>query len=215
MSSLALPSENDLNMSDSISSDNNDGLLSSRVLEDELLASVNDRVAIEEGTYSAYVSKIDYTVPNIFEVTIANKEGKSTSLLLNMHAKNIKRIEFLPGNQVEVVCGINPSWESCEIFDIDTGDLIEEYYGCGFTRLEDGQMIYVVPKPHFGPGDRGNNKIVDQSGNILYESEAGMMIQGKLSVVDGCLSFEEIDVNSLSSTANEPIFEKVVNIMID
>jgi 3D (Asp-Asp-Asp) domain-containing protein len=215
MSSSALSSINDLYMSDSILSDNDDGLLLSRVLEGDLLAPENDRVAIEKGNYSAYVSKIDYTVLGGFEVTITNKEGTPIKVHLNLQVKSVKRMKFLPDNRLEVISKINPTWESCEIFDIDTGDLVEIYYGCGFTRFEDGRMIYVVPKPHFGPGDRGNNKIVDQDGNILYESEAGVMIRGKLSLVDDCLNFEEIDVNSLNSTADEPIFERVVNIAID
>jgi hypothetical protein len=187
----------------------------SQVLTGELLTPTNDRVAIEEGNLSAYVSKIDDAVSGGFVVTVENKEGESVKILLNENVSHVEKIEFLPDNQLEVIGRVDPEFLACEIFDIDAGDLIGIYYGYGFTHLENGGMIYVLPGPHFSGNDRGSDKIVDQSGNILYESEPGVRIMktqslgdDALTLVDGCVYFEE-------RSEGGPTVERVVNITID
>lgn len=47
-----------------------------------------------------------------------------------------------------------------------------------FSALAASTLYYTVPAPHFTSGDRGKNKIVNELGDILYESASNTVILG-------------------------------------
>lgn len=151
----------------------------------------------ENGNVEVYIDNVDYSRLNSIEIAIINND-KKIIVPLNSSVLGLYNVEFLNNNKIAVTGNINPSLQAYEIFDINTGELIESFYGYGFTNSDDGSLYYVVPQPHFHDGDKGYNKIVNDKGDILYESESSMVIRSNMSVKNDNLYFEEINVNDLN-----------------
>lgn len=116
-------------------------------------------------------------------------------------ALSVENINFLDEGKVAVKGHINPSTNVYQIFDLQTGKVLEEYYGYGFTYT-DGIVYYVQAPQHFGD-TTGYNRILSSDGRLIYESEAQALISPDLKVSDDVVTFYE--KNSVVDEWNENI----------
>ena len=148
-----------------------------------------------DGSYTAYVSSIDYSKPNSVTVSVESnldERNNSTDFELNCSVLSVDSINI--NNDILSVTGyVNPSLRVYQRFDIKNQELIDEYYGYLFAETDDG-IYYVQAPPHFS-GQRGGSRILNEKGDVLYEAAEETTIS-ELSVSGNELVFSEIDSNT-------------------
>lgn len=164
----------------------------------------------DDKSISAYVNSIDLSQKSNIEIVVEYNE-KKVILPLSTYANSLDDIIFINENKIGITGHINPSLLSHEIFDIDTGELINSFYGLGFIYDEKHELYYIVPQPHWaGIDDRGGNLIMNELGDVLYETEPNVMIYGDLWIESGCIYFNEKSADP--NIDNSEIVQKSINI---
>ncbi|MFD2670960.1 hypothetical protein [Marinicrinis sediminis] len=108
------------------------------------------------------------------------KSGETIDIPIIDHlATSWLKVGWFDNKRFGVVGQINPSLEVIEIVNIESKKIENTYYGLGFTWDDKhNRLLFNVPQPHFGEGEKGKNKIVDDLGNIYYESPIDVVIYG-------------------------------------
>ena len=157
----------------------------------------------EDGTYFAYEGDADASKVNSITVSVVrNGNDRNTSddvkFDLAPSVTSVDNME-IANNSLVTIGHVNPSVKVYQEFNIDTQELIKQYYGFGFTNTNKG-LFYVEAPQHFS-GVIGLNRIMDGSGNVLYESDENVRILGDLTLNGSTLSFTEFNTESGESSA--------------
>ena len=157
----------------------------------------------EDGTYFAYEGDADASKVNSITVSVVrNGNDRNTSddvkFDLAPSVTSVDNME-IANNSLVTIGHVNPSVKVYQEFNIDTQELIKQYYGFGFTSTNKG-LFYVEAPQHFS-GVIGLNRIMDGSGNVLYESDENVRILGDLTLNGSTLSFTEFNTESGESSA--------------
>lgn len=164
----------------------------------------------KDKTISAYVDSVDFSRENSIEVAV-EYNGEKVILPLSIQVNSLDDIVFLDDNRIGITGHINPSLSSHEVFDMETGELISSFYGIGFIYDEKYKLYYVVPQPHWvGIDDRGGNLIMNEQGDVLYETEPNIMIYGDLRIESGCIYFYEKTADP--NIDNYEMIQKSINV---
>jgi len=125
------------------------------------------------------------------EIIIVDKLlGTELIIIPSIHMIHLIDINFIE-NAIAVTGYINPSLEMLEIFCLENGKLISQRTGIGFTFDDNGILHYIqVAHPHFSHY-RGNDRIVNEFGDILYKSDSSVSIMGKLIINEHTIEFFE------------------------
>lgn len=121
-------------------------------------------------------------------------EEEPLELMLPTLAKSVESVSFPQEDRAVVVSHVNPSLELYQLFDLENGEALEEYWGCGFLLYED--VLYYVQSPQQFSGVRGQDRILTSNGDLLYESGENRMIDAELSIDGGILTFYERDLEA-------------------
>ena len=184
------------------------------VEEDALIADYllpNERIYIsDDGAFQAFVSSIDRSRYNNIEVTVVdNSSGAELIIPLSVHTRHLEDINFI-GDSIVIEGYVNPSLGLLEIFSLEDGERLSYKEGRGFTFDSNNELYYVqVNFPHFS-GEKGNDRIVNEQGDILYESEYGISILGELHIDENTIGFLE-DSYTYSYLGSETRTYKVIN----
>lgn len=127
-------------------------------------------------------------------VTRSDRSTRTEALALELPtlAKSVEEVRFPAEDQAVVISHINPSLNLYQIFDLETGEPVEEYWGCGF--VSDGDILYYVQAPQHFSGLRGSNRILTSAGDLLYESGENAMISSELTIAGDTITFYEKDL---------------------
>lgn len=128
-------------------------------------------------------------------ISTADKNESSVDnevvLTLSDLALSLEDIKFIDENTVGIEGHVNPSTNVYQIFDLQTGKVLQEYYGYGFTYS--GDTLYYVQAPQHFSGIKGYNRILTSDGNMLYESAENVTIASNLEIREGSIVFYEKD----------------------
>lgn len=129
-----------------------------------------------------------------FAYSMISKEGFMKKIgIINLKTKEIVEIPLPDDNlatswthigwfdseNLAVIGHVNPSLESLNKINVKELVASDTLYGVGFTwKKTDGLIYYNMPKPHFGEGEKGENKILDEKGNQYYQSPKDVIILG-------------------------------------
>jgi len=116
-------------------------------------------------------------------------DQKNIVLSLSPFASSLLDIKFINQHTVGIEGHINPSTNVYQLFDLNTGEVLQQFYGCGFVHYGD-IIYYVQAPPHFG-GIKGYNRILTSKGELLYESAENVIIDSDLEIKGDSLSFTE------------------------
>ena len=141
----------------------------------------------------AFVSIKDYTnSESRIEVTVAETTETNNAisrLSLSTFALNLIDVTFINDSLIGIESYINPSTNVYEIFDLNTGTVVDVYYGHGFTHY--GDTIYYIQSPQHFSGIRGKNRILTSTGILVYESDADVTISATLDIKNDNIYFME------------------------
>ena len=145
----------------------------------------------DDGRFQAFVSSIDRSRYNNIEVTVVdNSSGAELIIPLSTHSLNLDDVKFI-GNSIALTGHVSPSLVTHEIFSLKDGERLSYREGVGFTFDSNNELYYVqVEFPHFS-NERGNDRIVNEHGDVLYESEYGVTISGVLHIDEYTIGFYE------------------------
>lgn len=142
----------------------------------------------ENHTKSGYIK--DTSSPGRLQVVISDEETSNDTIVsLSDSAVSVENIRFISEDKAGVEGHINPSTNVFQIFALQTGELLEQYYGYGFTYA-DGVLYYIQAPQHFSE-ITGHNRILTSEGNLLYESDEGIIISDSLEIKDNSVIFYE------------------------
>ena len=169
--------------------DGDTSVLSTNILSNMLCTSQDDQL-------SAYVSSIDYSKANAITVSVVSNNASNTksvdpepiSFSLARPVLNVDNME-LTNNTLVTIGRVNPSLQVYQEFDLDTQEVLREYYGFGFTETPAG-MFYIQAPQHFS-GANGKYRIMNAAGDVLYESPVNIVINNSLVYNNGVLTFTE------------------------
>lgn len=161
----------------------------------------------QDDQLSAYVSSIDYSKANAITVSVVPNNAASTrsvgnepiNFSLARPVLNVDNME-LTNNTLVTVGRVNPSLQIYQEFDLDTKEVLHEYYGYGFTETPAG-MFYIQAPQHFS-GANGKYRIMNATGDVLYESLDNIAINNSLVYNSGVLSFTEYNTETNEYTEN-------------
>ena len=127
------------------------------------------------------------------EITLTNQSSGAEFILpLSEHIRDISDVNFIR-NRIAVRGHVNPSLEILGIFSLETGEMIIQKHGYGFTFADNNELYYVkAGSPHFS-GLYGNDKIMNENDDILYESEVNITILAELVITEDSIEFHERD----------------------
>lgn len=154
-----------------------------------------------DGQKIAFAYKMDLTQKIWGKIGIIQVDtGKITDIFLDdNYANAFINVQWVSDKQVAITGHRNPSLNTYEVYDINSLKLANKYYGIGFTwnKLKT-HLYYTIPAPHFTSGDRGKNKIVNELGDILYESASDTIILGgpSFSDTEGKVAFFERELST-------------------
>jgi hypothetical protein len=149
----------------------------------------------------AFVDKMNLSNPiwGIIQI-IDLKSGEISSIpLAENYANAFENVEWVDDNTVAITGHVNPSLCTYEIYDINKAVRKNIYYGIGFMwNKAKSRLYYTIPAPHFANVDKGKNTIVNQDGDVLYQSSSNVMILSgsSLSNDDSKIAFFEDDLTS-------------------
>ena len=119
-------------------------------------------------------------------------------LPLSMFVFDLVDINFIQ-NTIAIEGFINSANSALEIFCLDTGERLREHIGLGFVFDSDGSVYYIASRPHISPIESwGNNKIMNENGEVLFESEPLVVIRTELTIDGDMLSFYTDDIRKWS-----------------
>ena len=121
-------------------------------------------------------------------------QGEPLELKLPTLVKSVESVSFPQEDRAVVISHVNPSLELYQVYDLETEDAVEEYWGCGFLLYED--VLYYVQAPQHFSGVRGNDRILTSHGDLLYESGENVTIDAELSIDGDTVTFYERDLAS-------------------
>lgn len=161
----------------------------------------------QDDQLSAYVSSIDYSKANAITVSVVPNNAASTrsvgnepiNFSLARPVLNVDNME-LTNNTLVTVGRVNPSLQIYQEFDLDTKEVLHEYYGYVFTETPAG-MFYIQAPQHFS-GANGKYRIMNATGDVLYESLDNIVINNSLVYNSGVLSFTEYNTETNEYTEN-------------
>lgn len=154
-----------------------------------------------DNQHTAYVSSIDYSKANAITISVfsnnafSTQDAKDSALSFSLARPVLSVDELkLTDHSVVAIGQINPSLQIYQEFDLQTGDILQEYYGYGFAETPEG-VFYIQAPQHFS-GVSGRCRILNASGDVLYESDDDVLIRGSLVYKNGTLVFTEYNINS-------------------
>ena len=170
----------------------------------------------EDGIFSAYVSAMHHLsgawdiASHSLEVTVTNKlTGTELILPLARHVFDLVYISFIQ-DTIAIEGFLNASNSVLEFFCLETGEKLREHIGLGFVFDCEGRVYYIAIRPNRSPIEAwGHNKIMDEEGNVLFESGAHVIIQGNLAIVGDMLSFYLVDIRRIRELWHEELWVRV------
>lgn len=185
-----------------------DGLTPLVVEESANVVNLEEKCKTQDALHIAYISNIDFSKANSFTVSVVDAQthaddGLSVQIPLSTLILSVEELR-LDGDRLIAIGNVNPSLQVYQEFNIETQELIHEYYGYGFVTS--GENVIFIQAPQHFNGISGHNMIVSSNGCLLYESGEDKIIRNNLKIEGSILSFEEMNL-----TAGE-ITEKTLNI---
>lgn len=170
-------------------SDEETSVLSTNVLSDMLCTSLDNKL-------TAYVSSVDYSKANAVTVSVVSNNASNVkavdndtiNISLARPVLNVDNME-LKNNTLVTIGRVNPSLQIYQEFDLDTEEVLREYYGYGFIETSEG-VFYIQAPQHFS-GVNGRCRIMNAAGDVIYESSDDVVINNSLVYNDGVISFTE------------------------
>lgn len=80
------------------------------------------------------------------------------------------------------------------------------------NRTAGQELLYNETKPHFGEGDKGNNKIINSEGHIYYESPSNVLILGGPNIDSERKQIAFFEADLSSETINLVLANKDSNV---
>jgi hypothetical protein len=166
-------------------------------LLDEAYVSKGISVNSPNGETNAEIIKKNYSK---FDSIILSKNNESQIVdLENIIYTSIVSYSWIDDVRFAICGHINPSLNVYVVIDTKSKKIIGEYYGIGFTWNQNkDKLYYIQTSTYFGDG-KVNDKIVDNIGNIYYETEPGISMTDKLSISDNEQTFVFFVNDSISN----------------
>lgn len=152
----------------------------------------------DDGKYTAYVSNVDLTKSDSITIAISRKNREEATILdeeiaLDSMALSVSSME-INGDTLVTIGNVNPSLQVYEEFSLLSNELLRKLYGYAFTQV--GSKIFYVQAPQHFSGKSGTDRILDDEGNIYYESPENVSIRNELLLQGERLIFTERDNNT-------------------
>lgn len=168
--------------------------------KDTDVINLEERYTTQDDRHVAYISTVDFSKANSFTVSVADAQTQaytdnvpSVDIPLSTLILSIEELR-LDGDKLIAIGNVNPSLQVYQEFDVETQELVHEYYGYGFVKS--GETVIFVQAPQHFSDISGHNMIVNSNGCLLYESGEDETIRGNLKIEGNVLSFEEMNSNT-------------------
>ncbi len=132
----------------------------------------NRTITSPNGEISAeIIREKDMFVDSII-ITDKNKEPLKV-VLENILYTSIESFSWVDDTRIALCGNVNPSLQVYVVIDASKGEIIDRYDGVGFTWNENkDKLYYVITSPYFSE-QRVSDKLVDDNGDVYYETEDG------------------------------------------
>jgi|GEM_PF-3100677 len=121
-------------------------------------------------------------------ILIKNKDNVEGLVLENLFYTNIESTEWLDDTRYAICGHVNPSLEVYIIIDTQKRQIIGKYDGIGFTwNKNKNRLYYIETSPNYN--EPITDRIIDNEGNIYFETQKGQSIINSLAISDDEQSF--------------------------
>ncbi|MFZ5988132.1 MAG: anti-sigma factor family protein [Bacillota bacterium] len=165
----------------------------------------NEAVVEDSSLTDNYVSKGKYAKsPNgemdaevirekdmfVDSILITDKSKESQKIVLeNIMYTAIESFTWVDNNHIALCGHVNPSLQVYVVIDAAKKEIVGKYNGIGFTwNKTKNKLYYIQTRPHF-ESDYGSDKIVDNEGNVYYETKKGKSMIGKIAISENEQNF--------------------------